>query len=41
MYQLKESYIGESAAMSVVNFALVMIVVLLYLRATARRRGDI
>lgn len=37
MYQLKQSYIGESAAMSLVNFALVMIVVLLYLRVTARR----
>lgn len=37
MYQLKQSYIGESAAMSLVNFALVMVVVLLYLRVTARR----
>ncbi|MCB8881020.1 sugar ABC transporter permease [Acidisoma cellulosilytica] len=41
MYQLKQSYIGESAAMSVLNFGLVMIVVLLYLRATAKRREDI
>ncbi|MCB8875334.1 carbohydrate ABC transporter permease [Acidisoma silvae] len=41
MYQLKQSYIGESAAMSVLNFALVMIVVMLYLRATAKRREDI
>ena len=41
MYQLKQSYIGESAAMSVLNFALVMIVVMIYLRATARRREDI
>jgi len=40
MYQLKQSYIGESAAMSLVNFALVMIVVLLYLRVTARRGGE-
>ncbi len=38
MYQLKESYIGESAAMSVVNFGLVVIIVLLYLRATVWNR---
>ena len=37
MYQLKQSYIGESAAMSVVNFAIVMLVVSAYLRATAQR----
>jgi multiple sugar transport system permease protein len=36
MYQLKQSDIGESAAMSVVNFALVLLIVLAYLRATAR-----
>lgn len=35
MYQLKQSYIGESAAMSVVNFALVLLIVLVYLRATS------
>jgi multiple sugar transport system permease protein len=34
MFTLKESYIGESAAMSVINFALVIIIVLIYLRAT-------
>jgi multiple sugar transport system permease protein len=34
MFTLKESYIGESAAMSVINFALVIIIVLVYLRAT-------
>jgi len=38
MYQLKESYIGESAAMSVVNFGLVVIIVALYLRATVWKR---
>ena len=32
MYNLKESYIGESAALSIVNFALILVVVLLYLR---------
>ncbi len=35
MYQLKQSYIGESAAMSVVNFGLVLLIVLAYLRATS------
>jgi multiple sugar transport system permease protein len=34
MYQLKQSYIGESAAMSVVNFGMVVIIVLIYLRVT-------
>jgi multiple sugar transport system permease protein len=34
MFTLKESYIGESAAMSVINFALVIVIVLIYLRAT-------
>ncbi|HTW11926.1 MAG TPA: sugar ABC transporter permease [Solirubrobacteraceae bacterium] len=34
MYILKQAFIGESAAMSVVNFLLVMIVVLVFLRVT-------
>jgi multiple sugar transport system permease protein len=34
MFTLKESYIGESAAMSVINFAMVIVIVLIYLRAT-------
>ena len=34
MFILKQSYIGESAAMSVLNFALVILVVLLFLRMT-------
>jgi len=34
MFTLKESFIGESAAMSVINFALVIIIVLVYLRVT-------
>jgi multiple sugar transport system permease protein len=37
MFQLKQSYIGESAAMSVLNFALVILLVLLFLRATKWR----
>lgn len=40
MYQLKQSYIGESAAMSVVNFGLVLLIVLIYLRVTVwKSRG--
>ena len=38
MYQLKESYIGESAAMSVVNFGLVVVIVAIYLRVTVWKR---
>jgi multiple sugar transport system permease protein len=34
MYQLKQAYIGESAAMSVINFLLVTVVVLVFLKAT-------
>ena len=34
MYILKQAFIGESAAMSVVNFMLVILVVLLFLRVT-------
>lgn len=36
MYQLKQSYIGESAAMSVINFLIIICVVALYLRSTVR-----
>jgi multiple sugar transport system permease protein len=32
MYNLKESYIGEAAAMSIVNFTLIIVIVLIYLR---------
>jgi multiple sugar transport system permease protein len=34
MFLLKQSYIGESAAMSVINFGLVILIVVLFLRAT-------
>lgn len=37
MYLLKESYIGESAAISVINFGIVIVVVLLFLRMTKWR----
>jgi multiple sugar transport system permease protein len=39
MYQLKQSYLGESAAMSVINFGLVILLVLLFLRATRWREA--
>jgi multiple sugar transport system permease protein len=32
MYNLKESYIGEAAAMSIVNFTLIIVIVFCYLR---------
>ncbi len=34
MFILKQSYVGESAAMSVLNFGLVIVIVLLFLRMT-------
>jgi multiple sugar transport system permease protein len=34
MFILKQSYVGESAAMSVLNFGLVIVIVLLFLRLT-------
>ena len=34
MFILKQSFIGEAAAMSVVNFLLVIVVVLIFLRMT-------
>jgi multiple sugar transport system permease protein len=37
MFLLKQSFIGESAAMSVINFGLVMLLVLLFLRASRWR----
>jgi len=37
MYTLKESFIGESAALSVVNFTIVIIIVLVFLRVTRWR----
>jgi multiple sugar transport system permease protein len=37
MYLLKQSYIGESAAISVINFGIVIVIVLLFLRMTKWR----
>jgi multiple sugar transport system permease protein len=39
MFILKQAFIGESAAMSVMNFLLVILVVLLFLRATRWRQA--
>jgi multiple sugar transport system permease protein len=41
MYQLKQSYIGESAAMSVINFGIIIVVVAVYLRATLRKANPL
>jgi multiple sugar transport system permease protein len=40
MYNLKESYIGQAAAMSIVNFALVIVIVLGYLRFSGWSRQE-
>ena len=40
MYNLKESYIGEAAAMSVVNFSLIIVIVLCYLRVSNWNRQE-
>ena len=32
MYDLKETFVGQAAAMSVINFTLIMVIVLIYLR---------
>jgi multiple sugar transport system permease protein len=37
MFQLKDAYVGQAAAMSVFNFVLVILVVLLFLRMTSWR----
>jgi multiple sugar transport system permease protein len=40
MYNLKESYIGQAAALSIVNFALIVIIVLAYLRVSGWGRRE-
>jgi multiple sugar transport system permease protein len=40
MYNLKESFIGKAAAMSIVNFSLIIVIVLLYLRANNWNRQE-
>jgi multiple sugar transport system permease protein len=41
MYNLKESYIGEAAAMSIVNFTLIIVIVLIYLRINNWSRQEV
>jgi ABC-type Fe3+ transport system permease subunit len=40
MYNLKESFIGESAALSILNFVLIAIIVLIYLRISNWGRAE-
>ena len=40
MYNLKESYIGEAAAMSIVNFTLIIVIVLFFLRINNWNRQE-
>jgi multiple sugar transport system permease protein len=40
MYNLKQSYIGEAAALSIVNFILILVIVLLYLRLNNWNRAE-
>ena len=40
MYNLKQSYLGEAAAMSVINFGLIIIIVLAYLRVSRAARTE-
>jgi multiple sugar transport system permease protein len=41
MYNLKESYIGEAAALSIVNFSLIIVIVLIYLRLNRWGRAEV
>jgi multiple sugar transport system permease protein len=41
MYNLKQSYIGEAAAMSIVNFTLIIVIVLFYLRISNWNRSEV
>ena len=40
MYNLKQSFIGEAAAMSIVNFTLVIVIVLIFLRVNSWNRQE-
>jgi multiple sugar transport system permease protein len=40
MYNLKESYIGQAAALSIVNFGLIIVIVLAYLRVSGWGRQE-
>jgi multiple sugar transport system permease protein len=40
MYNLKQSFVGEAAAMSIVNFALIIVIVLVFLRVSRWNRQE-
>lgn len=40
MYDLKGTFVGQAAAMSIINFALVVIIVLVFLRVNRRNRQE-
>jgi len=40
MYDLKGTFVGQAAAMSIVNFALVVIIILVFLRVNGWNRGE-
>jgi multiple sugar transport system permease protein len=41
MYNLKQSYIGEAAAMSIVNFSLIIVIVLIFLKVNNWSRQEV
>ena len=40
MYDLKGTFVGQAAAMSIVNFALVVVIVLVFLRLNRWNRQE-
>jgi ABC-type sugar transport system permease subunit len=40
MYNLKESFIGQAAAMSIVNFTLIIVIVLFFLKVSRWNRRE-
>ena len=40
MYNLKQSFVGEAAAMSIVNFTLIIVIVLVFLRVSRWNRQE-
>jgi len=40
MYNLKESFIGQAAAMSIVNFGIIIVIVLFFLKVSGWNRRE-
>ena len=40
MYDLKGTFVGQAAAMSIINFALVVVIVLVFLRVNRWNREE-